>query len=68
MAHGIQNPPEIHLSMKAARCVIQIAWTASTDGQAEALMRKGCQGFIPKPFIVTVFSNYVRQILDAAKI
>jgi CheY-like chemotaxis protein len=37
------------------------------NGQAEALMQKGCQGFIQKPFNLAALSDYIRKILDTAK-
>ena len=37
------------------------------NGQAEALMKKGCQGFIQKPFNMAALSEYVRKILDASR-
>ncbi len=36
------------------------------DGQAEALLHKGCQGFIQKPFNMAALSEYVRKILEKA--
>ena len=37
------------------------------NGQAEEIMRRGCNGFIQKPFNITEFSKQVRKILDEAK-
>ncbi|MDJ0991873.1 MAG: PAS domain-containing protein [Desulfobacterales bacterium] len=37
------------------------------NGQAEALLHKGCQGFIQKPFNMSALSEYVRKILDTAR-
>ena len=37
------------------------------DGQAEAVLRKGCNGFIQKPFTVQEISNKIRAILDPPK-
>ncbi len=37
------------------------------NGQAEALMKKGCQGFIQNPFNMAALSEFVRNILDAAR-
>jgi CheY-like chemotaxis protein len=34
------------------------------DGQAQAVMKKGCHGFIQKPFTVHELSVKVRAILD----
>jgi len=34
------------------------------DGQAEAVLQKGCNGFIQKPFTIQALSNKVRAILD----
>jgi CheY-like chemotaxis protein len=37
------------------------------DGQADEIMRRGCNGFIQKPFNISEFSKQVRKILDEAK-
>ena len=37
------------------------------NGQAEEIMRRGCNGFIQKPFNISEFSKQVQKILDAAK-
>ena len=34
------------------------------DGQAEAILQKGCRGFIQKPFNLTELSEHVRKALD----
>ncbi|MGD9332722.1 MAG: PAS domain-containing protein [Desulfobacterales bacterium] len=34
------------------------------NGQAETIMRRGCQGFIQKPFNITTLSEHVRKTLD----
>ena len=34
------------------------------DGQAKAVLQKGCNGFIQKPFTIQALSNKVRAILD----
>jgi len=34
------------------------------DVQAEAVLQKGCNGFIQKPFTIQALSNKVRAILD----
>jgi CheY-like chemotaxis protein len=36
------------------------------SGQAEEIMRRGCNGFIQKPFNIFKFSKQVRKILDEA--
>ncbi|MFH1292897.1 MAG: ATP-binding protein, partial [Pseudomonadota bacterium] len=36
----------------------------SIDGQAEEIMRRGCDGFIQKPFTITELSEKIREILD----
>jgi two-component system cell cycle sensor histidine kinase/response regulator CckA len=36
----------------------------SIDGQASQIMKRGCNGFIQKPFNLKHFSQKVRQILD----
>jgi len=35
------------------------------DGQAEAVLKKGCSGFIQKPFTLQELSNKIRSILDS---
>ena len=37
------------------------------NGQAEEIMRRGCNGFIQKPFTVYVLSQKIRKVLDAAR-
>ncbi len=39
----------------------------SINGQAKAILDRGCKGFIQKPFNVADLSKKVRQILDAAR-
>ena len=34
------------------------------DGQAEAVLKKGCNGFIQKPFTLQELSNKIRSVLD----
>jgi len=36
----------------------------AVDGQAESVMRRGCNGFIQKPFDIVELSERVRQVLD----
>ena len=36
----------------------------SLDNQAKEIMRKGCKGFIQKPFTMTDLSKKIREILD----
>jgi hypothetical protein len=36
----------------------------SINGDATAIMAKGCNGFIQKPFSVSQISNKIREILD----
>lgn len=38
----------------------------SMDGQAEKIMRRGCNGFIQKPFNLAALSKKIRTVLDAA--
>jgi PAS domain S-box-containing protein len=38
----------------------------SLDGQAKDILKRGCNGFIQKPFDLKVISEKVRDILDAA--
>lgn len=35
----------------------------SVDGQAKAIMRRGCNGFIQKPFTISALSRKIREIL-----
>jgi len=35
------------------------------DGKAHHVMRRGCNGFVQKPFSITELSEHVRKILDA---
>ena len=37
----------------------------SIDGQASQIMKRGCSGFIQKPFNLKHFSRKIREILDA---
>jgi len=37
------------------------------DGQANEIMKKGCNGFIQKPYNISDLSHKVREILDADK-
>jgi DNA-binding NtrC family response regulator len=37
------------------------------NGQADEIMRRGCNGFIQKPFNISELSQKVRTILDEAK-
>jgi len=36
----------------------------SIDGKAEAIMGRGCKGFIQKPFTMTILSHRIRELLD----
>jgi CheY-like chemotaxis protein len=40
----------------------------SINGQAAEIMKKGCNGFIQKPFSLSKLSQNVRKILDEAKV
>ena len=37
----------------------------SFNGQAEAIMKRGCKGFIQKPFNISELSQKIRKILGA---
>ena len=39
----------------------------AVNGQAEKIMRRGCNGFIQKPFNIFEFSKQIRKILEEAK-
>jgi len=34
------------------------------DGQASEIMKKGCNGFIQKPFTLSELSRKIRKVLD----
>lgn len=36
----------------------------SIDGQASEIIKRGCDGFIQKPFDLKKFSKKIREILD----
>ena len=36
------------------------------DGQASAILERGCNGFIQKPFTISQLSSEIRRILDSA--
>jgi two-component system cell cycle sensor histidine kinase/response regulator CckA len=38
----------------------------SIDGQAAEILKRGCNGFIQKPFTLEALSQKIRDILDAA--
>jgi DNA-binding NarL/FixJ family response regulator len=38
----------------------------SLDGQAEGILKMGCNGFIQKPFTIEQLSTAIRDILDGA--
>ena len=38
----------------------------SIDGQAAEILKRGCNGFIQKPFTLDALSQKIREILDAA--
>lgn len=37
------------------------------NGQADEIMRRGCNAFIQKPYNISEFSKQVREILDETK-
>ncbi len=39
----------------------------SLNGQADAIMKKGCNGFIQKPFSIADLSRKIRSVLDGAE-
>ena len=45
---------------------VMLASGYSINGQAQEIVRRGCSGFIQKPFHISELSQKVRQILDAA--
>jgi CheY-like chemotaxis protein len=49
----------------ATRRIPVVALTSGTGDEANALIRAGCIGFIPKPFEPAEFLQIVRQILSA---
>jgi PAS domain S-box-containing protein len=50
---------EIHSEMKAL-----LSSGYSMNGQTEEIMRRGCKGFIQKPFSIKELSQKLREILD----
>lgn len=39
----------------------------AVDGQPSEILRRGCNGFIQKPFNITTLSQKIRNIVEAAK-
>ena len=37
------------------------------NGHAEKIMRRGCNGFIQKPYNISELSQKIRKVLDEAK-
>ena len=38
------------------------------NGQADKIMRRGCNGFIQKPYNISEFSRKIRKVLDEVRI
>ena len=57
---------ETYDSLKAINSDIKVLLSSgySIDGQAEAIMTRGCNGFIQKPFNMKDLSLKLREILD----
>jgi len=53
-----------HLKAIAPDIKVLLSSGYSLDGQASQIMKRGCNGFIQKPFNLKHFSQKVREILD----
>ena len=53
-----------HLKAIAPDIKVLLSSGYSIDGQASQIMKRGCNGFIQKPFNLKHFSQTVREILD----
>jgi PAS domain S-box-containing protein len=57
---------ETYDSIKALKLDVKVLLSSgySIMGEASAILRRGCQGFIQKPFTMKSFSEKLREILD----
>jgi DNA-binding NtrC family response regulator len=53
-------------SIKALKLDVKVLLSSgySIIGEASAILNRGCQGFIQKPFTMKSFSEKLREILD----
>lgn len=58
---------EAYERIKAALPAVKVILSSgySINGQAARILKKGCDGFIQKPFSMQVLSQKVREVLDA---
>jgi len=59
---------EVYASIKKINPDVKVLLSSgySINGQATELLRRGCNGFIQKPFDMQVLSKKIREILDKA--
>ena len=57
---------ETYDSIKALKLDVKVLLSSgySIIGEASAILNRGCQGFIQKPFTMKSFSEKLREILD----
>jgi DNA-binding NtrC family response regulator len=57
---------ETYDSIKALKLDVKVLLSSgySIIGEASAILNRGCQGFIQKPFTIKSFSEKLREILD----
>ncbi len=57
---------ETYDSIKALKLDVKVLLSSgySIMGEASAILNRGCQGFIQKPFTMKSFSEKLREILD----
>jgi CheY-like chemotaxis protein len=57
---------ETYDSIKALKLDVKVLLSSgySIMGEASAILKRGCQGFIQKPFTMKSFSEKLREILD----
>jgi PAS domain S-box-containing protein len=53
-----------HIRMINPEAKIILLSGYSLDGDAEVIMRQGCNGFLQKPFQITELSKKIREVLD----
>ncbi len=54
-----------HLKRMDSKVKVLLSSGYSIDGQATAILNRGCNGFIQKPFNIQTLSEKLREILDA---
>jgi two-component system, cell cycle sensor histidine kinase and response regulator CckA len=62
-----QSGKETFNQLKAMNPQVRVLLSSgySLDGEATAIMRKGCKGFIQKPFDLEQLSNKIREVLNS---